>query len=240
MEGIEALMRHLYLFTVVGAALGLIFAIWAWLLTLIAPSYVVATLSILMIYKICGINHADGLADFGDGVTAHTTLEKKISAMKDVYIGTGGVIFVTIMILAVFAALSSLPLEIVPFALITAEVCAKQSMITFSTFSTSIQKGFGQIAIENATRSDFLIGLILTALICGTIMGTLGMIVLITSMASAAYLIIVSKRNFGGATGDGIGAANEIGRAVALVVSASLLSLLPIQTSWGVLAWMPW
>ncbi|MHC1631310.1 MAG: adenosylcobinamide-GDP ribazoletransferase [Methanotrichaceae archaeon] len=240
MEGIEALMRHVYLFPVIGAALGLIFAISARILAEIAPSSVVAVLMLVLIYKLCGINHADGLADFGDGVTAHTTVEKKVNAMKDVYIGTGGVVFVAIMLLSVFAAISALPLATIPLALIVAEVSAKQSMITFAAFSDPLHKGFGQIAIENTTKFDFLIGLIIAVLICGVVMGTLGLIVLIASLASAVYLVQVSKRNFGGATGDGIGATNEIGRAVALIVSLLLLGFLPSESLWEVLVWTPW
>jgi len=231
MEGIEALMRHIYIIPAIGAVLGLIFALTVWVLAEFAPQGVVAVLVLVVIYKICGINHADGLADFADGVTAHSTREKKISAMKDVYIGTGGVIFVVVAILAIFAALSVVPLALLPLILIVAEVSAKQSMITFAAFSAPLHKGFGQIAIENTTSSDFLIGLVIASLICGATLGVLGIAAIVTSQISAFYLVKVSKRNFGGATGDGFGAANEIGRAVALVTSAAM---------GGALTWMPW
>jgi len=224
MEGIEALMRHIYLFPLVGAALGLIYAAVALALAEIAPPGIVAALILVVIYKLCGINHADGLADFGDGVSAHTTVEKKISAMKDVYIGTGGVVFVILTILAVFASITSIPWEALPVALIVAEVAAKQSMIAFAAFSVPLHEGFGQIAIRNTDRSDFLMGLVIAALICGALAGPLGVAVLLIAQISALYLVAVSKRNFGGATGDGFGATNEVARCVALVSAAILMT----------------
>ncbi len=237
MEGIEALMKHVYLFPLVGAALGLIYAIVALALTEIAPPEIVAALVLVAIYKLCGINHADGLADFGDGVSAHTTVEKKISAMKDVYIGTGGVVFVMVTILAVYASLAVILRVPLPLALIVAEVAAKQSMIAFAAFSVPLHKGFGQIAIENTNRSDFLIGLVIAALICGAVMGIFGIAVLLVAQISALYMVVVSKRNFGGATGDGLGATNEVARCVALVSAAILTTN---AFGWEVLLWTPW
>jgi len=227
MEGIEALMKHIYLFPLIGAILGLIYALAALILTEVAPSGIVAILILAIIYKLTGINHADGLADFGDGVTAHTTVEKKISAMKDVYIGTGGVVFVMISILAAFASLSNLPVAALPLALIVAEISAKQSMITFAAFSSPLHEGFGQIAIKNSDKSDFFAGLIIAVLICAAVMGPLGLIILAVTQLCAGYMVIVSKRNFGGATGDGFGATNEVARAAALITSVSLLGVLP-------------
>jgi adenosylcobinamide-GDP ribazoletransferase len=237
MEGIEALMRHIYLFPLVGAALGLIYTIVAVALTVIAPPGIVAALVLVAIYKLCGINHADGLADFGDGVTAHTTVEKKISAMKDVYIGTGGVVFVVVTILAVYASISAIPREALPLALVVAEVAAKQSMIAFAAFSAPLHKGFGSIAIENTNRSDFLVGLVIAALICWALAGLFGFAVLLVAQISALYMVAISKRNFGGATGDGFGATNEVARCVALISAAILTTN---AFGWEVLFWTPW
>jgi adenosylcobinamide-GDP ribazoletransferase len=44
-------------------------------------------------------------------------------------------------------------------------------------------------------------------------------------------MVLVAKRNFGGATGDGIGATNEVARVVTLAVALTL---------GGVLPWMLW
>lgn len=222
MEGIEALMRHPYVFTFVGLVLGALFGAAAAIAGMAVPSSLVAILVIIAIYKLCGINHLDGLADFGDGVIAHGSVEKKIQAMKDVNIGTGGVAFVAVMLLSMFAIISNTPQGLLPLALIAAEVSAKQSMIAFAAFSESLQKGFGQIMIERTGKREFLIGLAISAALCAAALGPLGLAMLAASQIAALYMVRVARRNFGGATGDGIGATNEVSRVVALAAALSL------------------
>jgi adenosylcobinamide-GDP ribazoletransferase len=231
MEGIEALMRHVYVFPLVGLILGCVFALAAIVSSLLLPANLTAIVVIVAIYWVCGINHLDGLADFGDGVIAHGPLEKKIQAMKDVHLGTAGGLFITLILLCSFTILSSLPPHLLPLALVAGEVSAKHSMIAFAAFSTSLQKGFGQIMIEKTGKKEFLIGMVISALLCAALLGLLGLAVLIVSTASALGMVHVAKKNFGGATGDGIGATNEICRTISLAAALVL---------GGVLPWTPW
>jgi adenosylcobinamide-GDP ribazoletransferase len=231
MEGIEALMGHVYVFPVIGFVLGLMFAAAAFLASKALPPSIVAIAVIIVIYKLCGINHIDGLADFGDGVIAHGSQEKKVAAMKDVNLGTGGGVFIAVILLALYGAISSMSTELLPLALVAAEVSAKESMIAFAAFSASLQKGFGQIMIERTGMKEFLIGLLISAAFCVAVLGPLGLCALAFSLVAALYLVKVAKRNFGGSTGDGIGATNEVCRAIALVA---------ILTLGGVVPWMLW
>jgi len=231
MEGIDALMRHVYIFPIVGLVLGTVFGAVAFIAGKALPASLTAIVVIIIIYKLCGINHIDGLADFGDGVIAHGTIEKKIQAMKDVNIGTGGVVFISMMLLALFALISNIHVGLLPLALIASEISSKQSMIAFAAFSKSLQKGFGQIMIEKTGRREFIIGLAIATVFCAAVLGALGIIMLATSQIAALYMAHVAKRNFGGATGDGIGATNEICRAIALA-SAMIFG--------GIVPWMLW
>jgi adenosylcobinamide-GDP ribazoletransferase len=222
MEGIEAMMKRIYLFNLVGLTLGLILGALAFVLGKFLPGVLVALAITVAIYKLCGINHIDGLADFGDGVIAHGSLEKKVQAMKDVNLGTGGGVFIAVILLALYSAISSIPSALLPMALVVSEVSAKQSMVAFAAFSRSIQKGLGSMMIDKAGPKDFLMGVVLAGIICAAILGPLGLAMLLASQASALYLIAVSKRNFGGSTGDGIGASNEIARAFSLAAALAL------------------
>ena len=227
MEGVEALMKHVYVFPVVGLVLGAILGFAAFIATLVLPTNLVAVMVIIAIYKLCGINHIDGLADFGDGVIAHGTWEKKVQAMKDVNLGTGGGLFIAVLLLATFAVVTDIPQRLLPLALLAAEVSAKEAMISFAAFSTSLQKGFGQIMIEKTGFKQFLIGLTISAVVCAAALGPLGLTVLVAAQVAALYMVRVAKRNFGGATGDGIGATNEVARCVALAVALILGGILP-------------
>jgi len=231
MEGVEALMRHVYVFPLVGIFLGAIIGGSAYLLSRIFPAPLTSVLLLVIIYKLCGINHLDGLADFGDGVVAHGSHEKKIAAMKDVNLGTGGAAFIVMILIAYFSIIYAMPSLLLPFALLVAEVSAKQSMIAFAAFSKSLQKGFGQIMIERTGHKEFLTGFAISGAASYFALGPLGMAMLAASQLAAFYLVIVARRNFGGATGDGIGATNEICRAVALGAALTLGGFLP---------WMRW
>jgi adenosylcobinamide-GDP ribazoletransferase len=227
MEGIEALMRHVYLFPLLGLILGAILGAVAYVAGQALPANLVAIVVIVAIYKLCGINHIDGLADFGDGVIAHGSREKKIQAMKDVSLGTGGAVFMAIILLAAFATVSCIPCSLLPLALMVAEVSAKEAMICFAAFSVSLQKGFGQIMIERTGVRQFLIGLVISAVLCAAALGPLGLASLAAALAAALYMVLIAKRNFGGATGDGIGATNEVARVVALAAALTLGGVLP-------------
>lgn len=224
-------MGHVYLFPVVGLVIGGLIAAAACLAGYLLPQALVAVVVIIATYRVCGINHIDGLADFGDGVMAHGSAEKKVQAMKDVSLGTGGAVFIAVLILATFAILSSIPSPLLPLAIVGAEVSAKQSMVSFAAFSRSLQKGFGQIMIERTSLGQFAAGLAISSLLSTALLGPLGLAMLAVSQATSIYIVLVARRNFGGGTGDCIGATNEICRAMAL---ASALSL------GGVLSWTPW
>ncbi|MBN1323038.1 MAG: adenosylcobinamide-GDP ribazoletransferase [Methanotrichaceae archaeon] len=231
MEGIEAMMRHIYLFPSIGLLLGLLYGTVARFLSPFLPAGLVAVIVLLLIYKLCGINHIDGLADFVDGITAHGDREKKIRAMKDVHLGSAGGLYIALILIVLFYTMSALPSTLLPLALVAAEVSAKQSMIGFAAFSRPFQKGFGQMMIEKAGMRDFLAGLAISALLCAGILGPLGLAMLGLSLSSSLYLVAVSKRNFGGGSGDGIGASNEISRGIALISCLALMEVLP---------WTPW
>lgn len=227
MEGIDALMTHVYVFPFIGLILGVLFGIWSWLVSQVLPVELAAIAIIIVIYKLCGINHIDGLADFGDGIIAHGPIENKVKAMKDLNLGTGGVIFLMVLIISYFAILSNMPILLMPLAMIASEVSAKQSMVTFSAFSVSLQKGFGQIMIEKTDKRKFLISLIFALIFSVAILGPLGLVALVASQVIAIYLIDIAKKNFGGSTGDVIGAANEISRGIALATCLTLGGVVP-------------
>ena len=224
-------MSHVYVFSLVGIVLGAIMGGSAYILSRIFPAALTSVLVLAMIYKLCGINHLDGLADFGDGVVTHGSPDKKVAAMKDVSLGTGGAAFVVMILISNYAIINSMPQLLLPLTLMVAEVSAKQSMIAFAAFSKSLYKGFGQVMIDRTGHREFLIGLGISITAIYPALGQLGLAMLAASQLVALYLVVVAKRNFGGATGDGIGATNEICRAVALAAALTL---------GGVLPWMRW
>jgi len=250
MEGLDELMKRSYLFTFVGAVLGLIIGGFAFLFETIFPPQISAVFIIVSIYYLTGLNHLDGLSDFGDGATAHGSLEKKIGALKDMSLGIGGVAYATISLIALYASITALQNEaalfskgvntaaIVLISMFIAEVSAKQAMLTIAAFGKPIHEGLGSIAINNTNLTKFTIGLLFGAAACMLAFGIFGILALLTAIISALVVLNISNRHFGGINGDCIGTANEIGRIVALMTIVVLMHIVVTKCDTWSIAWM--
>jgi len=108
MEGIDALMKRLYMYPIVGFLLGIFIGGVAFIAEMFLPTPLTIISIILAVYSIIWFNHLDGVADMGDGMTAHGSLEKKRKALKDMSLGIGGVAFAVLLILAFYSSLYAL------------------------------------------------------------------------------------------------------------------------------------
>ena len=243
MEGIEELMKKIYFYPVVGAVLGLLIGSIAYIGQIIFPAPVVAALIMGFIYYITGFNHLDGVTDMGDGFMAHGSREKKLKALKDTTLGTGGAAFCMLLLLALYGSIRAIQeeglavvgpdLPVLMFgSMFIAEVSAKQSMLTIAAFGKPIPPrekqaypGLGTMTINGATKKNFLIGFVFGAVVCFLPFGWIGLLAYLGACISALVILNRSYAHFGGLNGDGIGTANEIGRVTALTILAVILKL---------------
>ncbi|NYT01127.1 MAG: adenosylcobinamide-GDP ribazoletransferase [Methanocellales archaeon] len=223
-DGMQKLSLNAYFFPLIGAIIGLLVGCIGLVLSHL-PSYLFSALLIFILYLVTGLNHLDGLMDFGDALLTHDTTEEKIRAMRDPSVGVGGIVFCMISILILFSGIITLQQNIL-FSILAAEICAKQSMLTAAMFGSSTYKGLGSIFIDNVTMRDFLIGLTFSMITCWLTLGMVGIIALFAAVSSALIVVSISNHNFGGVSGDSLGAINEIGRILALIVGGSAWTLL--------------
>lgn len=243
MEGLDEFFKRTYLHILVGAVLGLLMGAFSFLAMMALPQQISAVLIVVFVYYLTGLNHIDGLADFGDGLTAHGSVEKKIRALKDVALGIGGVGFCTMGILAFYSAIVSLQSEALIFAdssiktaatvllsaMLIAEVSAMQCMLTIAAFGKSIHEGLGSILVQNTTIPKYFVGLLGSVIICSLALVPFGLwygglVALIAAIVSAFIILNISNRHFGGMNGDVIGTSNEVGRTIALIIIVLVLS----------------
>ncbi len=246
---IDAMSHHMYVFPVVGLAVGLIVGGAGYIVTSAAsglvPPQLLSILLIILLYYITGINHLDAIADLGDGLVAHGSVEKKVSAMKDTYLGIGAVIFTLIAILMLFVLFTqALMLQPAIFlaAVVVSEVCAKQAMLAVATFGKTIHKGLGSVSSDNAKPSHFALGVLFSGIVCVSFLGILGIAALFMTLVLSAIIIRTATRHFDGINGDVIGSSNEIGRLISLaivIVFIPLVTLMPTLNNGG-LSWTLW
>jgi adenosylcobinamide-GDP ribazoletransferase len=250
MEGLDALSRRSYLFVFTGVVLGALMGVFTVFAEYVFPSTLSAALILAFVYYLTGFNHLDGLSDFGDGFTAHGSLEKKIKALKDMSLGVGGVAFCVISLLILFSAIISLQGLIqsavdadirglyLPMSVFVAEIGAKQAMVTISAFGKPIHEGLGSMVINTTTFGTFLIGALIGGIACVFALGMVGLLAFAAAIVSAFWVLHVSKKHFSGINGDCIGTSNEVGRIVSLIAIIVIVSLDIIPVGYGGVVWM--
>ncbi|KXS41789.1 MAG: cobalamin 5'-phosphate synthase [Methanolobus sp. T82-4] len=235
MEGLDEFFKRTYLHILVGIVLGLIIGAVAFVLELFLSAQLSAVFIVIFVYYLTGLNHLDGIADLGDGMTAHGSREKKLKALKDMSLGIGGVAFTVLTLLAFYAALVSLQAEaalsstsvtnmavIIFISMFVAEVSAMQSMLTTAAFGKSIHEGLGSILVDNTTMPKYLLGFVMGIIACTIAFWIIGIplagvIAFLAAILATFVLLNISNRHFGGVNGDVIGSSNEVGRVIALI-----------------------
>jgi len=193
---------------------------------LVALPFVVPTIGptttafgyLLALVVVVGIPHLDGVADLGDAMAAHG--ETRTKALKDTDVGVGAVVAVVVVVSGIVLAAIAVA-EIPPLAavgiVIAAEVSAKLGMATVACLGTASHEGMGS-AFTSGTDPKLLVGPGLVALPAAIVVTPFpfGIGVVAAGPLVAVMLVRWADRELGGVNGDVFGAANELGRVLAL------------------------
>ncbi len=182
------------------------------------PQLVSAALVYSFAIWFTGFHHLDGLIDMGDGLMVHGDHYKKIEVMKDMSIGTGGISLFFIIALTTFSAISAIPSILIFNILLISEIAAKISLISCATFSKPLSEGTGRYFINSMTVPFLVLSLILTLIIGFFVLKFAGILGIVTGVIGGYLVAAIAKKHFIFANGDILGASNEIGRGIALIV----------------------
>jgi adenosylcobinamide-GDP ribazoletransferase len=236
MEYLADSARLMWLFPLVGALLGLLAGVFGWAVGLVLPALVSGALALAVLLLLTGLHHTDGLLDFADAVMYHGTKERKIEIMHDQFTGAGAVGFglMTYLITAlafgelvktVFIFGYAVPL-VVP-TLIVSELCAKLSMVVATWAGRAVHEGmnspFMAAMHDKGGGAQLAAAVALTFLVAVPLLSFAGALTVLAAVVSALIMVAVAHRNFGGVTGDVLGATNELVRMVVVVVLLAVL-----------------
>ena len=183
------------------------------------------------LYLVTGVTHVDGLADCGDAAAAHGDDDRR-SALKDARTGVGGVLTVALALVALslggLGAAGAGP-RVATRLVLASEVSAKVGMATLAALGTPGHEGLGAAVVGEADSPALLP--VVAAAVPAAVLAPPGSIpaLVATLLAGPVVALLVGRwatAALGGVTGDALGAANELGRVVALHV--------------GVIAWTLW
>jgi adenosylcobinamide-GDP ribazoletransferase len=212
-------------FPVAGAIVGLIAAGVYWLAGLAGlPSLPAAGLTVAATLIVTGCLHEDGLADVADAFGGHTR-ERRLEIMRDSRVGTYGACALSMSLLLRTAALASIaaPAVAAP-VLIAAHAAARAGMPLFMGLLPparvdGLSVGVGR-PLPMSIAAAVLLGVIALFVALGPAAGFCAILLLAAALALLAWLCI---RQFGGQTGDVLGAVEQLGEITILLVAAASL-----------------
>ena len=207
-------------FPLAGYVVGALLAV-AVVLPLAPPTTAFALVVALVL--VTGVNHADGLADFGDAAVVHGDPDRRRAVMADTTVGVGAVLALAVGLLGVTMAglaLAALPVAVTAALVIASEVGAKLAMATLVCRGTPSHEGFGSSFLDEHDAGDLLRPM-LTALPAVFLAGLAGaplagVAAVLAAVAVALFTERWADTRLGGVAGDVLGATNELARVAAL------------------------
>ncbi len=222
----ECFAKRSWLYPIAGYVTGGIAALpglTAWYLGF-ENSSIISAITLALAVFISGGNHFDGLLDFGDGLMAHGSREKRIRAMTDRTTGAGALALGIMVVLISYAALTSMTVLQIAFAVFIAEVFGKLSMALSSALGKPFHDGIQKYIYDRSKKRFCLYAVLLTLplfLLPGKMYVGAG---LAAALVTFLCLLFLARKLFGGTNGDVTGADNELTRMAVLLVVAVLLT----------------
>ena len=220
---IEDFPRSICYLPIVGLLLGLLNVIFFALAYQLFAQNVAITLVLISNVCLTGAFHLDGLADTCDGIFSGRSRERILEIMHDSRIGTNGAVAVGLDFILRFACLSSLDLHQTILALLSAPILSRSLNPILMRAKYAREEGLGNLFIGkiktiNLYQSLFLGGffiLVMNGILCGSILyfASLGF-----ALCYKWYIV----RLLGGMTGDTLGAGNELGEILVMLLFSGL------------------
>jgi adenosylcobinamide-GDP ribazoletransferase len=218
------LARALWTAPVVGVAVALAgAAVYAVATALHVPQLSAAALAVAATLLLTGGLHEDGLADVADGFGGGGTRERKLEIMRDSRIGTYGVCALILSFILRIGALAHLgDPALVALGLIAAHVGGRAAIPAFMQFvpparadGLSAEAGTppGEVSLAAA-----LIGAVVLIACLGFSKGLVAIVLLVGAFAFLSWL---SRRQIDGQTGDVLGALEQAGEVIVLLVASA-------------------
>jgi adenosylcobinamide-GDP ribazoletransferase len=220
-DGLRKAASYMPVFPLIGAAIGLLVGLVVWSLEFILPKLTAGMIGLGLLLLINGVQHLDGLLDFGDGVMFHGTRSGKLRVMRDPTTGAGGLALGLVVLSTTAFSIATLPFRFIVVGVVAAEAAANFSMVFLTGISKPAHRGMGAVFVEAMHERRGLrlsVSFIIILAISLLTLRTLGLIVVIGAILTATVMTVISSRHFGGVTGDVMGATNELSRVVSLLL----------------------
>ena len=221
---LETIAKYMYIFPIVGIVIGLIVGGIGFGLSEVGiEPLIVALVAAAATAIITGIHHTDGLADFADGLMVKGTIENKLSAMKDVSVGSSGIAAIVLYFVGMIIALSLTNGFELFKGILFAEIIAKFSMVLMASIGQSAALGSNSPFVSlMKDKKKLALAAVISLIPLILLGGSTALIMFGVGITITLFLVGLSTRSFDGITGDVLGATNELSRLATILVFVSI------------------
>lgn len=215
------LRRGAALFPLIGAAIGALVTLVGWGSALVLPAFAAAVLGVASGIAATAALHLDGLGDVADGIGATLVGGDPSDAMRDPRLGTFGIAAIALDLLLKTSLLAALVLTGFPWPIVAA--CALSRVAPIAMAWRLPYAGGGTGTWTNAIGSATVA--VATVVALAFAIPTAGVATIGMALAVVVASVLVgwwSTRRLAGITGDGFGAAIELGETLALAVAVAV------------------
>ena len=220
---LENIAKYMYVFPIVGVVIGVLVGGMGFGLSFFLDPLLVSLLVVASIAIVTGIHHADGLADFADGLMVKGSKERKLKAMKDLSTGSAGIVAIVLYLIGLVVTISLTSGFDLFKAILISEILAKFSMVLMASLGNSASVGSNSPFVSMMKdRRKLVAAFFITLILIGLVGETIGFVMLGITVGVTLFLLALTTRSFGGITGDVLGSTNELTRLASLMVFVSL------------------
>jgi adenosylcobinamide-GDP ribazoletransferase len=202
----------------VGAAVGLLYAGAGLLL----PPLVAAAVAVTAGVAITGAFHEDGLGDTADAFVGGRDREDTLRILKDPRLGTFGVLAVAASLLLRVAAVAALAPSAALAALPAAHALSRAAAVgLMAAVPPAAETGLGAAYARALGGRQALLGVAAGLAVAAVLLGVWALPAAALTGFAALWLGRLARRRIGGVGGDVLGAAQQAGEILTLLVAVA-------------------
>lgn len=191
----------------VGTIIGLLFSFWGiYGCELPIGSTLHTILWLLIPVVLTGGIHLDGLMDTADALSSYQSKERRLEILKDSHAGAFAILVCIVYFLAYFGFLSELSKPLVPLIGFGFFFSRTLSGLAVTLFPCAKDSGLAATFSGSADRRRTCLILLIELIVCGVFIiyqnPFIGAIQVTVAILFFGYYYLMSKKKFGGITGD--------------------------------------
>ena len=219
--GERDLHRGAALFPLVGGAIGALVALVAWGSAQLLPSFAAAVLGVAAGVAATAALHLDGLGDVADGVGASLAGGDPAEAMRDPRLGTFGIAAIGLDLMLKLSLLAALLVTGFPWPVVAAGALSRVAPVAMAWRLPYAGGGTGRWTNQIGSAPVLVASVLALAISIPT--AGMAAVWMVAAVAIPATLVgWWSTRRLDGITGDGFGAAIELGETLAIAVAVAV------------------